>query len=212
MHPSKNPFRHMRWHELQHAVWDTHAIIIGKGPSLDAWLAAGRPNPHDAVIIGINHATALHPCHFGVTTHPEHEAFGDIETLWCVSLPIGGPSAQLTPQSLRKPAWAAHWFLHTTASLADRDLLLQQDRSQIADQHTLWCNSSSAHPAIHLAWYLGCDQITLVGLDGGHGYAQAVQQTTSPPAHPKGYLGTRRDTDRACERLFGTRWQHWAQP
>lgn len=204
------------WHELAGAAAGRPAVIIGKGPSLDAWLQHEAPTlPSHTVCIGINHAAALHPCHFGVTCHGEHEPYADIPTVWCVSLPIGvGPARLLTPESWRKPAWAHHWFAHAPKhdDPEIRDEHLGHTRSQIADLHTLWNCTSSAHPGIHLAWYLGCQSLTLVGCEGAHGYAQAVQTTHSPPVNKDGYFGTRRNTDRACARLYGTRWQHWAKP
>lgn len=199
------------WESLANSAKGRPAIVIGKGPSLDTWLAAGTPQPDHAVIIGVNHAATLVGCHFGVTSHGEHAPFGDIPTRWCISLPIGvGEARLLTPESFRKPAWARHWFAHTPKHEDPlvRDEHLSHTRAQIADLHSLWNSTSSAHPAIHLAWYLGCTSLCLIGCDGAHGHAQAAMTIGCRP-HPDGYFGTRRNTDRAAERLFGNRWSHW---
>jgi len=187
------------WESLANSAAGRPALVIGKGPSLDAWLAAKQPQPENAVLIGVNHAAAIVPCHFAATTHGEHDDYGTIQTQWLVAIPYAGKT---TP-----PPWAAHWFIHLHGFH-----LLNQSRADIARAHILWNQSSSAHPAIHLAWYLGCTSLTLVGLDGGHGYAQAVKSTTSPPVNPNGYRGTRKDTDKGAALLFGTSWGHWGPP
>lgn len=185
------------WESLANSAAGRPALVIGKGPSLDTWLAAGSPQPENAVRIGVNHAAALVPCHFATTTHAENDKFADIQTQWLVGIPYAGKT---TP-----PTWAAHWFRHTTGFD-----LLQQSRKQIADLHSLWNQSSSANPAIHFAWYLGCTNLLCVGLDGGHGYSQsALQCTDTPPPKKDGYAQNRSDTQRGATTLFGTRWSHW---
>jgi len=200
------PLPSLTWEQLANATPGRQAVIIGKGPSLDTWLAAGSPLPtanSEPIIIGINHACQITPCHFGVTTHPENVEYADIPTQWLVSLPYPRTMAD---SHWIKPAYAAHWFLHTHGLQ-----LLEQTREQIADLHSLWNQSCSAHPALHFAWYLGCTSVLFIGLDGTTTYAQAVAQTKTKPVKGGGlqYAGNRADTETGARILFGDRWSHW---
>lgn len=207
------PLPSLTWEQLANSAQDRPAIILGKGPSLDLWLqspslpvSAAGVSESSPIIIGINHAAQLTPCHFGVTTHPENVEYADIPTQWLVSLPYPRTMAD---SHWIKPAYAAHWFLHTHGLQ-----LLEQTREQIADLHSLWNQSCSAHPALHFAWYLGCTSVLFVGLDGTTTYAQAVAQTKTKPVKGGGlqYAGNRADTETGARILFGDRWSHWGPP
>ena len=193
------------WHALNNAYAGRPAVLIGKGPSLQTWLDAGSPIPDNAVLIGINHAAGSIPCDYAVTTHGEAPYLEHISTRWVVGLPLWPHTTK--PECWQRPAWCPHWFLHVCGWH-----LLDQTRDQIADLHSLWNHTSSAHPGIHLAWYLGCSSLTLVGIDGGNGYAEAMHKLSPPPGPDAAYASMRKSTERACNHLFGNAWSHWGQP
>ena len=59
--------------------------------------------------------------------------------------------------------------------LTFRDEVLDWSRRRLALLPWLYVHDSSVQPAIHLAWYLGCTGLMLVGIDGGCGQSQATQ-------------------------------------
>ena len=194
-----------RWHELNNAYAARPALLIGKGPSLQSWLEARSPKPDNAVVIGINHSAAATPCDYAVTTHGSEPWLEPINTQWVVGLPFSPHTT--APECWQRPKYCPHWFLHTCGWH-----LLDQTRDQIADLHSLWNHASSAHPGIHLAWYLGCTSLTLIGIDGGGGYANSVRDLWKPPSPDAAYASMRKSTERACNQLFGSAWSHWGQP
>ena len=153
-----------RWHELENACAGRPCFIIGKGPALQTWLEAGSPAPDDAVILVINHAAMVVPqAHFLVTTDPVHYA-----------VPPGVRPVRGLPWSLHDVAHWDHepgalWFLHTEQGTPG-EYRLHQSRGEIGESRKLYCNMTSTHPAIHFAYYLGCESLLFigVGVDAGH--------------------------------------------
>lgn len=206
------------WESLANSAAARPAIILGKGPSLDAWLAHGCPHPDNAVIIGINDVTATLPATlhvpWSVSTH-RYEQWKDLPTQWVISIPATQSSPLVwNKEEWTAPAWAAHNFLHMIGLQVAADLT----REDLASTHILANHSSSAQPAIHFAWYLGCTSCTLVGIDGpgpqGQHYGPARHGAYLKPPHPglQTYTGMKLDTERLCNILFDTRWSHWGTP
>jgi hypothetical protein len=99
----------------------------------------------------------------------------------------------------------ADWFLHCH-DIRREGTALRQTRDQVADTRWLYAASSTAQPAIHFAWYLGCTQLYLVGV-GGSGYS-AKFEGDSGLNTDKAYYMWYQDTKRACNVLFGRNWDH----
>lgn len=185
----------------------THAFVIGKGPTLDQWLVAGCPHPQGTIIIGVNHAAAVVPCHYAVTSHPNASDLGRIiGPRWVITRPCHSPF-------WTQPNWAWTSFWHTSRH---NDYLLTLSRDQLARTQHLWGRNNSGNMAIHLAWILGAQSLTLVGMEGTNNYATAVVHI-SPPHHAEtqlisDYPKYRLTNQFLAEHLFGTRWSHWGSP
>lgn len=194
--------KNLQWHEFANAAAGRQAVVIGKGPSLDAWIAAGEPCEPDAVKIGVNQACAVVRCDFGATNHHYETPMGD--TCWLESLPHGKKNYQAS--SWQRSHWATHWFLHVHGWE-----LLDQTREQVIESRQLFNMYSSINPAIHLAWLLGCTRLIVVGVDPAtNGYASSViPHNHTPPdwRYPKGWLEENsRVVRRECDTLFPGRW------
>lgn len=200
------------WHTLNNSAAGTQAIIIGKGPSLDAWIQAGMPKKEGSVMIGINHAAFIGPCDYGITTHGNFPEFGDIPTRWIIGLPLTDNNPRDARVWHRRP-WVHSWFVHTHAQ---NDHVLQQTRDEIAESRMLWGRNNSGNNAVHLAWYLGATSLMFVGCEGTPEYAQACD--TMPGIRPLQtaaafhYPNYRQTNDHVAGVLFGTCWAHWGSP
>ena len=192
------------WHELnnRHAGGQM-ALIVGKGPTLDAWLAAGCPRPDcPHVVIGVNHAGARFPfpADYHISGHKFAE-FGDIPGAWAV-----GVNSQDSRRDVHwdVPEYAAWWFLVTYGWKAR-----SFTRDQIARTHRLFHQTSSAQLALHFAWYLGFDSVQLIGIDGGRAHAQAMADVPGVTAPTADYDLLRQHTHDLADHLFPRRWWHW---
>jgi hypothetical protein len=214
--PPTEHFLHM--HPFPHFL-NLHAgrpfVVIGKGPSLDAWLAAGCPQPDGALRIGVNHAGGAVACDYNVSVHDivDKPEWRDIPGTWFTGL----PQPPLNPHPERsghevRCLWRephAQWFLTTF-----REEVLTWPREKLALLPWLYVWSSSAQPAIHLAWFMGAASLMLVGMDGGTMQAQASQAVPGGQSPEQDYTRFREHTTKAADALFGPRWHHWqpAQP
>ena len=195
------------WQEAIKSTTALHAYILGKGPTLDQWINAGRPCPPDALLIGVNHAAAVAPCQYAVTSHPELAALGQITgPRWIVARPCRSTDWP-------SPAWAWSSFWHTSKN---HDHLLTLSPDQLARTQHLWGTNNSGNMAIHLARILGAQSITLVGMDGDSKYAEAVAKISEPinvRNLPTGRFAKFKTSNQTlAERLFGSRWGHWGPP
>lgn len=197
--------KNLQWHEFANAAVGRQAVVIGKGPSLDSWIAAGEPSAPDALRIGVNHACAAVRCDFGVTN--EHGPLAMGPTCWFESLPRGKKDYQ-APSWERSP-WATHWFLHVHGWT-----LLDQTREQVIESRQLFNMHSSINPAIHLAWLMGCTRLLLVGVDlDVNGTAAVVDRPDTWPDRPANYRyhdgwleKHGRILRRECDTLFPGAW------
>ncbi len=192
------------WHELNNLhAGGQMALIVGKGPSLDAWLAQGCPRPDCAhAVIGVNHAGAAFPftADYHVSGHKFAE-FGQIPGTWVVGI---NPQDSRRDEHWDLPAYAAHWFL-VTYGYRGRDYT----REQIARTHRLFHQTSSAQLALHFAWYLGFEAVQFIGIDGGRAHAGSMQSVAGVTPPTADYDHLRRHTRDLADRLFPGRWWHW---
>lgn len=207
------------WESLSNSASGRPALILGKGPSLDAWIAADCPHPEQALLIGINDVVATLPndlhVPWSVSTHrcPEWQ---HLRTKFVVSYPSVQAAAMTWSEQWLVPDWVAHVFLHVIGGFHAAKALT---REQIAKSHILANQSSSAQPALHFAWYLGCSSLTLVGIDGAtsdgiHHYGPTRHTSYLSPPTPGtfAYSSMRRDTEQIASTLFGNAWSHWGTP
>lgn len=180
------------------------AVVIGKGPSLDAWLAAGCPQPDGAVRIGVNHVGGAVACDYNVSVHSDQPEMDAIPGLWLRGIAHGW-NLMFKEVHWQLPN-GGHWML-TGSGIA-----LLTDRDQVADCRWFYCESSSTQPAIQFAWYLGCSNLILVGIDGGSEQAAAAKAVPGGISKPQDYGRMLRDTHHVADTLFGTRWRHWMPP
>lgn len=203
------------WHELMDSEARLPAVIVGKGPSLDRWLAAGCPRPEGAVVIGINNVAAVLQEHgvevpYSVSGDVAANDWVHLPTQWVRGVPYrtGGGVARSRLQ-FELPSAVPFWFVADDGAGAG---LLGQTRLQIADRRQLFTAMVSTTPAVHFAWYLGCGSVMLVGIDGGGGgRAEAVASLPDriPPPDPI-YQAGRACVLQACRKLFGEGcWGDW---
>ena len=187
-------------------------VVIGKGPSLDAWLAAGCPQPAGAVRIGVNHVGGAVACDYNVSVH-DHVVLPDLAGIpgrWLTGLPQPAMNPNTAwPQGL-KVQWRPPPDLGFYMTFSDE--VLGWSRERLALLPWLYVHSSSVQTAIHLAWYLGCSSLMLVGIDGGRWQSQATQAVPGGKSAPQDYSRFQKHTTLVCDRLFGHRWRHWMPP
>lgn len=186
------------------------AVVIGKGPSLDAWLVAGCPQPAGAVRIGVNQVAALVPeVRYSVSGDCQMEHYTHLRTHWLRGVPYERPDGSVVTEL---PAGGGDWFdAETSLNPVKRADRLLQSREMLAATRRLFCETGSGNPAVHLAWYLGCDSLMLVGMDGGPARAQCLFPFPDRPGPPS-YDKLKASIEAECDALFGMRWRHWMPP
>lgn len=144
--------------KLKHA--GETCYIIGAGPSSKAFAKSGN---EPSFSIGINRGVKTISCTYGITT--DEDAFmkhGDSEVIWFLPEYMnerpGVPSKKRTGGGENIVLWKMDTW---------RDVsMLSQSMDELAESRALFCYSSSAHPAVHLAHYMGAEHVVLVGIDG----------------------------------------------
>ncbi len=197
----------MTWEGLNNAFAGRPAVLVGKGPSLDAWLAKGCPSPPNAVCVGINNVAWVVPnVPFSVSADVQMDYYAPTASA------TGTTCIRGVPYQTTEGEWIAEakadgsiWF---DAHTFNHETRLSQTREELAEHRRLYCRSSSANPGIHLAWYMGFASIVLIGMDGGTGRASALaglQDRDPPPT----YDLMREHVDAQCDRLWGMKWSRW---
>ena len=171
------------------------AVVFGKGPSLDL----RPPAPPGAITIGVNNVGEYVPVMY---------------SLACDGLPVkptgkiahfsGVPASPQSKEGRQTPFvihQGAIWFLHVPDPNREYPAT-RFTRSQVATTRYLTAASSSAQPAIHLAWYMGCTSLMLIGVDGKGGYAKTIgKEFGRSPSYR--YASMKKDTMHVAYVLFG---------
>lgn len=200
----------MTFPELNNRHARRPAVIIGKGPILDAWLKAGCPQPEGAVRIGVNQVAAVVPeVVYSVSGDaqmdlPEHLA---LPTQWLRAVPYQKCAGGGLTYGEHLPEKVIRF--HCQPAVPEfSTACLNSTRDEVAALTWLHGAMSSADPAVHLAWYLGCTEVLLVGIDGGSVRAQVMEgqgDRSGPPSYDK----LRQCVREGAQRFFPGRWRHW---
>lgn len=196
------------WSSLMNSCAGRPAVVIGKGPTLDAWLAAGCPQPVGALRIGVNQVAAVVPeVPFSVSCdcQMDHADYLPLPTQWVRGLPY------LTAQMfwVREPPdfWAPHGVLPFKSCSETLGL----SREDLAECPQLFKGPCSTNAAVQFAWYLGCTSLLLVGIDGGSTRAGVMADTVDRPPPPS-YDEMLASVRAECDVIYGRCWSHWAAP
>ena len=197
----------MTWQDLNNLYKGQDCIFVGRGPTLDDWLSHGCPRSPDSVVIGINSACLVTPCEFSVSADADANLIADASTRWVRGIPylIEGKEQWTLPAQT-----SDLWWLHSENTPTGRTRRLDQTRDEIAESRQLYCSTSSAHPAIHFAWYLGFERLMTVGIDGCVGRCKATEYAPGKPPPPeKVYAEMRKTSEFLLNRLFPQCWARW---
>lgn len=189
-----------RWEDHYNSREGETAVIFGKGPSLDAWINAGRPKM--GFHIGINQAGVVADCEYNISRHYRKD-FSKAEGEWFMPLIHNWEYAEKYAKcSFVRPIFPAHWFIPVGPTF------FRPTREDMRDFRTFYTDGGSCNCAVELAYYLGAKRVIFVGVDGGTGYASAmdgiVECTT--PSHSL----LRSQSDMASERRFPGNFSHWS--
>lgn len=185
------------------------AVVIGKGPTLDAWLAAGCPQAAGAVRIGVNQVGCrVSDVAYSVSGDCQMDFYLKLPGIWLRGLPYETARGEVITE--RPAAWEERGVVSFDASRVGDQELLTEPREVLAAFEWLYCHVSSTNPAVHLAWYLGCSELMLVGIDGGTERAGCLYGL--PDRGSGDYDVMKRSVEAECDVLFGSRWKHWGPP
>ncbi len=187
------------------------AVVIGKGPTLDAWLAAGCPQPAGAVRIGVNQVAAVVPdVPFSVSgdAQMDMDCHLALPTQWLRAVPYQTREGVTSHGAHLPPAVI---LFHDPAVSHAGAACRASSRDHLRRLGWLQTGFSSANPAVHLAWYLGCTSLLLVGIDGGPTRATVMQAANDRPSPPS-YDAMRSSVREQANHFFPDQWQHWEPP
>lgn len=163
------------------------AYVLGKGPSLERFTT-----PDDGIVIGVNDVGKRCDLDYVVSTDGyENDLSGAKVKL--IGVPHHG---KFTVED------GDVWFLHCHDIRRD-GAAARLTKNQVRQTRWLYTASSSIQPAIHLAWYLGCESMELYGVDGGSGQAQGLEHDYAKPGVYDFMLP---DTVAIANRCFGKNW------
>jgi hypothetical protein len=173
-------------------------ILLGRGPSLDKWLE-NKPDTSGHIVIGINNVCSVTKTHYSISCDQDANQWSHHPTQWIRGIPYlnawGKESSFLPDDSLP--------FAHFGNTVEGRAGRLRQTRDELAKSKQLYIATSSSHPAIHFAYYLGCSSLTLVGFDGTGGRAKVTDDGTSRTPPPDShYADMRKISAMLCDKLF----------
>ena len=176
------------------------AYVLGKGPSLDKFT-----QPDDGVVIGVNDVGKRFALDYVVSTDGYCVADGTrfITSRKETTRLIGVPhNCHKTREKVFTVDKGDFWFLHCHDIRRD-GCAARLTKEQVRETRWLYTASSSIQPAIHLAWYLGCTSMQLVGVDGGSGQAKGLEYDQAKPGI---YDFMIPDTVAIANRCFGKNW------
>lgn len=216
-HPGAGVSSEGLWEALMNRYPGHMAVVVGKGPSLNRWIEAGCPRPpHSSVVIGVNQVAAVVPDRvpYSVTADVQMQNYLHLPTRWIRGVPYLTQNGERV--NLLSPC-GGEWFEAMTLRQVENSRWipggaeydrLGQSRSALLSSRRLFCALSSANPAVHLAWYLGCSSVMLVGIDGGAGRAACLADCPDRSGPPD-YTAMRDSVEEECEQLFPGQWEHW---
>lgn len=187
---------HKKFQEYKDCHAGKIAYVFGKGPSVDIWKECGMPILPNSITISVNNFAEIYQTDYVFSTDQGiwFAYSGKIATFMAMPNDKG--------KSFEKKA-DHDWFLHCHDIRRDC-AALRLTKDQIAETRWLYTASSSVQPAIHFAWYTGCSELILVGVDGGTGHSKHIRQAGDSP-----YEMMKKDTTRVANYLFGKKWAHY---
>jgi len=179
--------------KLMNAHEGKAAVVLGKGPSLDKYEPIEGP-----IIIGVNDVGNTIPVDYSVTTDGfKPGVLGKAKLAKLTAIPNRAGFDYNEDEV---------WFLHCDDTGDGGPSRLA--REDVAESRWLYTCSSSAQPAIHLAWYLGCTYLHMFGIDGGRGYAKGmIEHEEKDYNHPDRFTKYINSTLRIANICFGNRWE-----
>jgi hypothetical protein len=128
-----------------------HGIIYGKGPSLLQWDFAAEPE--QAIRVGINDAAYFAPRCDYLAMHDRNE------TATVIMRRATEKHKNITAllPGFFAPQYGALFYTKT-------DMTISLNRT---NQTEIWGGTCTGHSAFHWLWKRGCDEIKMVGFDGG---------------------------------------------
>lgn len=157
------PSATMDWGDYHNLHKGEDAIILGKGPSAAAWAESEHSNQ---TIIAINDAGKIVPANYNISRHNEFDFGTDGKWFMPIADKWQLNECPYSNVKFRRPKMDSTWFIPIPCPGKVMDMELVRDLRLVPSP------GGSAINAIVLAKYMGFKSITLVGIDGGRGYAK----------------------------------------
>lgn len=185
--------------EMFKQLMDKHkgmtACVLGKGPSLVKY----KPIENE-IVIGVNDVGNTIPVDYSITTDGfKPGVLGKARIARLTALPHR-EGFSYDPET-------EVWFLHCDDLNRDGGSLKYYSKGKVAHSRWLYTCSSSAQPAVHLAWYLGCWKLRMFGIDGGSGYAPGmIEHEDKDYKNPERFTAFLKDTIAVADYYFRNCW------